>query len=307
MSGKRRGFSIVRDQPETFSRTTAERPAGPDAITQASHYTTGPQKNSTNNSEIRVSQGPLGGRSSDPSTSQVIKDLKKATVRSRHFHTKFVPDSEVTRIITKDVVRNEYLKPSRSIAKLWKRPRGQAMPMQDVHFESYRKIFAILCLMKRTSKLRNFIHAAVCDNDLPLALDKNFELRSRRKTEGNKIRLPRNEDAEDFFDRQWSVLSPFFGSMDTDLTPHSELDPETILPFLNRTDVEREGGSGWVFKADIHPSHHCLHRRMVRQSLDQCLYASVLIKLRMHVTQSQETRSLSRYSSQMTKQRSLGR
>lgn len=270
---QRRGFAIVRDQPEASRRTRAERPTDPDANNRAGYCTAGLQTDITKKSETRLFQGPLGGRSSDPSTAQVIRDLKKALVRSRHFHTKFVPDSELIKIITKNVVRNEYLKPSRPIVKLWIRPRGQAAPLQDVNYESYLKIFAILCLMKRTRKLRYFINAAVCDNDLPLdivrspRLDKDFEayeMRSRRKTGRNTIIMRKSEDAEDFIENQWSVLSPYFGSVDTDLIQHSELDPETILPFSNRTDAEIEGGSGWVFRADIHPSHHCLHRRMVR-------------------------------------------
>jgi hypothetical protein len=198
------------------------------------------------------------------STAQITKKLKKATIRSPHSHRKFLPESQLAKIITDDAVRNELFKPIYSITNLWKKNRAQVLPGQNV---SYQKIFAILCLMKRTCKLKFFVECAVCDSHLPL--DKvppsdnsgNYPgLRSRRDSEAPTVKLRRDDDIDEFFERQWSVLAPSFDGSDRTQIPHSDLEPETILPFLNPTDAVNEGGFSKVFKAEIHPDHHSLSK-----------------------------------------------
>ncbi|CAO2649035.1 Nn.00g099840.m01.CDS01 [Neocucurbitaria sp. VM-36] len=202
--------------------------------------------------------------SNDISTAQITRKLKKATVRSRHYHIKFLPTSQLANIVTDDAVRNELIKRKHSISNLWKRPKAMMLPEQN---GSYRKIFAVLCLMKRLSKLRFFVECGVCDTHLPLdkvslsdSSGKHFGLRSRLDTAAPMVELRREDDIDEFVERQWSVLAPYFAGSDGTHISHSDLQPETILPFLNCTDTVKVGGSGRVFKAEIHPDHHSLSK-----------------------------------------------
>ena len=133
---------------------------------------------------------------------------------------------------------------------------------------SYRKILAILHLMKRPSKIRLFVKSGVCDSDLPLA-DASvstgpsvfYGLRSEKS--GSLVRFKKRADAKEFLERQWSVLVPFFHCSDGTHVPHHDFESEVILPFLSHEETAKEGGSGKVYKIEIHPDHHSFKKQKV--------------------------------------------
>jgi hypothetical protein len=197
--------------------------------------------------------------SNENSTAKITKKLRKATVRSYHYHTKFLPKSQLKEIVTDAAVQFELFKPNNSVTKIWTKSKAPQHPKWN---ESYQKIFAILCLMKRTSKLKYFVEVGVCDAHLPL--DKvSYKsggycgLRSRRNSHAPTVRIRRDEDVDEFSDMQWGVLAPFFNGSDGTYIPHSDLEDRTILPFLSMEAVKK-GGSSKVFKVLIHPDHHSL-------------------------------------------------
>jgi hypothetical protein len=119
--------------------------------------------------------------------------------------------------------------------------------------------------MRRPSKIRLFVNDGVCNSDLPLqeapcpTASRSFcELRNPQS--GSSVRFKKRADAKEFLERQWSVLVPFFHGSDGTHIPHRDFGPEDILPFLSHEEAAKEGGSGKVFKVEIHPDHHSFQK-----------------------------------------------
>jgi hypothetical protein len=188
----------------------------------------------------------------------VGKRIRNATVRAHLGHT-FIPNKQVEKLVTQDAVQFELSKANRSMTKI---SRLMKPPIVAEECASYRKILAILHLMKRPSKVRLFVKYGVCDSDLPLEevpCPTFCELRSPKS--GLAVRFQKRADAKEFLDRQWSVLVPFFhGSDGRHIPPHRDFGSEDILPFLSYEEAAKGGGSGKVFKVEIHPDHHSFHK-----------------------------------------------
>jgi hypothetical protein len=83
--------------------------------------------------------------------------------------------------------------------------------------------------MERTSKLKCFIEAVVCDTHLPLdKVSNNYGgycgLRCRRDSHAPTVRLRRDDDIDEFSDIQWGVLAPSFNGSDGTYVPHTHLE-----------------------------------------------------------------------------------
>jgi hypothetical protein len=135
--------------------------------------------------------------------------------------------------------------------------------------ESYRRILAVLYFMKQPTKIRRFIESEICDYDLPLRLAENSggkalvsvsvtERNSNiavRPAEERMIRLKKREDAEEFCNRQWTVLAPVFSQSEAEQVPHKFLMKETVLPFKSAVRSDRRGAFGEVSHIEIHSDH----------------------------------------------------
>jgi hypothetical protein len=196
----------------------------------------------------------------------VGKRIRNATAQSYLRH-RFIPHNRINELVTEDAVQFELTKANLSMTKISRvmKPRVSADECT-----SYRKILAILHLMRRSSKIRLFVKERVCDSHLPLmeascpaGPGKCYELRSGR-VPGSSIRFKKRADAKEFLERQWSVLAPFFQGSDGTYIPHNDFESEVILPFLSYEETAKEGGYGKVFKVKIHPDHHSLKREKVR-------------------------------------------
>jgi hypothetical protein len=144
--------------------------------------------------------------------SKDYKMLSKATARLYHYHSRFVPTSPPREVVTDAAVQFELFKPNNSVTKIWTKYKAPQIPKQN---ESYQKIFAILCLMKRTSNLKCFVEVVVCDTHLPLDKVSNNSggycgLRCRRDSHAPTVRPRRDDDIDEFSDMQWGVLAPSF-------------------------------------------------------------------------------------------------
>lgn len=138
--------------------------------------------------------------------------------------------------------------------------------------KSFRKIFALLTIVEVPSSIVAFIEENVSDQDLPLTLVKNgmTRLLYRRgdKKKQTPLRCFKDErqwspmKCENFCEKQWCLLAPFFSPSDGDgVVKNYILQDEHILPFLALEDtpshgVDKTGGSGRVKMVHIHPDHH---------------------------------------------------
>ncbi|KAB5582973.1 kinase-like domain-containing protein [Coniochaeta sp. 2T2.1] len=132
--------------------------------------------------------------------------------------------------------------------------------------KTYRKILTILLLIERPSRIRHFIEAEVCDADLPLQrVETNNFFKSKPWTLGRKsspnVPLPcfstwRHATVKAFEATQWTVIAPFLGQDERKLALRFRIPESAVLPFTKWERVHQRGGSGEVFRAEIHPAHH---------------------------------------------------
>jgi hypothetical protein len=204
----------------------------------------------------------------------ITSELQQASEISYH-QRRFIPESRIRDIVRDEVIQAEL---SKSNKPMYKPSRMMRAPVVAKDYALYRKILAILYLMKRPSKIRLFVKSGVCDKHLPLkeiqhpvGHNRSVTLTSLNIPESPRMEFKRPEDADEFLQRQWSVLAPVFVGSDK-AVPHDNLEHEMILPFLSETTIAKEGGSSKVFKAKIHPDHHRLSQKDV--SLDLTSYAT---------------------------------
>lgn len=203
----------------------------------------------------------------EASTTHAARRLKQATERSLDIHMRFVPNPKLLSVITEAVVSSEL---SRSHFSLGKLSRIGKTRIETDEPGAYKRVLAILYLMNRPSKIRLFVKRRMRDEHLPL--EKHtcaegppgaYELRSRKHPDITSIRFKKCVNTDKFLRTQWTVLVPIFRGPDGSNIPHEDLPQGTILPFVplqNQSETMKEGGSGRVFKVEIHPDHHCLNK-----------------------------------------------
>lgn len=224
-----------------------------------------------------------------------LQDRIFAELIRTHDRTKgFFPRPLLSTLITEDCIikeltrtASEIYSPSRirahakSICEERPLPRRQD-DNKPPKIKSFKKIFAILVLIEKTSSIRKFLEEDVNDLDLPLS--KYSELNN-----GPLFHLRRSHTRDEslecfqdwtryqiggFEEWQWSTISPFFHKGLRKDVQHFPLQNSVVLPFVPSTDDDRRdeqnehrteivGGFGCVFEARIHPDHHNFDLRKV--------------------------------------------
>jgi len=204
-------------------------------------------------------------------THPITRSLQQASEIS-YRQQRFIPESRIRDIVHEKVVQTNLFKSHSTMGKPSRTLQTMVIPGD---YMSYRKILAILYLMKRPSKIRLFVQSGLCDEHLPLKkiqgpkdVDRATTMTSRRMQKSPSIRFKRLDDADEFLDRQWWVLAPIFDRPSEGVS-HKDLECEAVLPFLSETMIAKEGGSSQVFKAKIHPDHHRLSQSDVSAILLQ--------------------------------------
>lgn len=130
--------------------------------------------------------------------------------------------------------------------------------------KTYSKVLAILILLDRPARIKPFIDAGVCDQDLPLirsSADDPLETSTLRKADNTIVPLEcfdgwSDNSTAEFEELQWKLLAPRFAEAQRKHVPHYDFHPKTILPFrFFRKESIRPGGFGQVRKVEIHSSH----------------------------------------------------
>lgn len=204
----------------------------------------------------------ITARSSQNDTSKVtiLELLLNASVWS-YYQQKFIPEQQIRNIVRDEVIQAELHRSNRPIGKPW---RILKAPIVTEAYGSYRRVMTILFLMKRPSKIRLFVKSGLRDDHLPFkktelpgVANRSIVLTSHNVPEAPSMEFVKPEDADEFLDRQWSVLAPIFIQSDG-IIRHYDFEHRTILPFLPETTIAKKGGSSTVLEAKIHPDHHNL-------------------------------------------------
>lgn len=181
----------------------------------------------------------------------------------------FISDSEVWSYMKEDSVRlilNE-CEPGSSkseredIADLAKTICGMPSSETDIDFISYRKVFAILILMKMHNKIRDFISEQIHDNLLPLKYKGSHKDPSAILVPGSDTCNRCFEgwdtaDVKSFLEWQMQFCAPFFKQGERSY--HYAFPSKIALPFLSLNDSrpgQDEGGSGTVTKVELPQGH----------------------------------------------------
>ncbi|EPE30998.1 Protein kinase-like (PK-like) [Glarea lozoyensis ATCC 20868] len=210
----------------------------------------------------------------------------EALVRPHEEKKGFFPRAYLSKLVTEDCVYEELTrclednhnpKQIRAYARTICEESPQLRDEDDIRppkIKSFKKIFAILVLIEKTSSILKFLDPEEGINDLGLPLRKlpkgangsRFELRLA-KNPSRKLECFRNwtmSSVKAFEEWQWTTVSPFFFKGSCKDVRHWPLQPSAMLPFTvdgqrgdgNEYRTEFEGGYSHVFKVEIHPEHH---------------------------------------------------
>lgn len=211
-------------------------------------------------------------------TGPLKERLNKALVRGDNGNL-FIPDNAITSILSREVVSVELQKQLPTMAhhelqRLVDRIMTTRNSQASLSGASLR-VFAILVLLDKVSRIMDFVQEGLSDQALPLikmhaakASTQPSELVLRKKgsedQELHSLKGWSELDIDTFEKLQWRVISPNF----SDTAKQQEVDfldlaDQTILPYIeswqNKKHDHYKGGNSEVWKVKIHNAHHNFH------------------------------------------------
>lgn len=233
---------------------------------------------------------PLGTSQLQPLRPAVVSNrpltLSERLMSLRHDRgerdgTFFFPRGSIEEIVTEQVVAETI---RQGIAETVRQGRGLANPppvftendianyarrvcgtisLGEEKPETFRKIFAILVLMRRGWEVVLFVNSGVSDASLPLEeIQDENNLPSLRHPSDPATPLSFLADwtcieHEDFERRQWTMLAPFFARSPGQKHSHFyQLTNKDILPWTSKEGPIHGGGYSEIFRVAIHPCHN---------------------------------------------------
>ncbi|KAF2465828.1 kinase-like protein [Lindgomyces ingoldianus] len=178
--------------------------------------------------------------------------LRQARIQcsNKNNHKFFVPDCELKKLITVEVVTPilQKILPSTADARI--------NDLAKSICESAPRLFATLGYIKKEHEILPLLEEQVSDEDFPFQLKHPQPLGSHYALQGKGgkdiISLAKwNDEVSEEFQRcQWWMMAPNFNE-----GSHYILDDNAMLPFTERREISK-GGYSRVHFAKIHPSHH---------------------------------------------------
>ena len=150
----------------------------------------------------------------------------------------FIPQGPLSDLMTRETVH-------KAISACAEIEPYQVGELVDVILKGAVKVFAILVLLKGEEGL--ILRFVENYGFQKTALDARLPFH-RSQIEA----LVSEETVEDFNDRQWEFVIPFFSKA----IIHRVMAPPTRLPFVLDRDTGREGGFGRIYEIQIHPEYH---------------------------------------------------
>lgn len=204
----------------------------------------------------------------------VVRELLQAKCNERqgmYMKRGFFPKGVLERIITKPIVVDILATEASSLTttelnyyseKVCYTPSRRGENAEP----SYRKMFTILLLIGKPSRIIHFIKYGLSDTDLPLAsvptddTGNIFELRRRKALDR---RLPSECFGEaditatgDFEGWQWTMIAPYFAKGPKRRVRFYSLLDRDVLPWTKKFSGNWGGGFSSVYRIHIHPAHH---------------------------------------------------
>lgn len=182
-----------------------------------------------------------------------------------HQHEKFLPICDLEEIITFPNIIGE-LKRSRRVKSDLDVIARQVLESPAGKATSCRRIFAILCLLRKTPKIQEFIKEGYFDCDLPFDFQdqEGSNLNEGSNAAPNLFKSWKPYHIDGFDTYQGQLSAPFFTlSNDNRLTfSEQKLHHSVVLPFVEYEVKDRtlgktvQGGFSEVRIVKIHRAHH---------------------------------------------------
>lgn len=214
----------------------------------------------------RVNSFPLEAPSGSNHEQEPL-DLRALLIEA-HRGLGFVPRGELEKLVTGDIVVETLSDVLGGVAEFEIRACARDIcyhPAPKDPRPTYRKVFAILVLLKRPQDIRRFIENQVNDDCLPLSSVLRpgcRELIYLCRTESPQEPLPFLKqwpagDCNEFDQKQWAMVAPYFAKSNKhDQARLYELHEKDILPWTWVDKNHRGGGFSQVTHVRIHERHH---------------------------------------------------
>lgn len=232
-------------------------------------------------------QNPVGARDHLQKLEDELRDASKPRFNSPGGHY-YVPLDELQNTVCPEKTQKalELIPTDMSAQKLSSMIHSFELPGRSMVTVSFRKVFAILILIRKPALIEKFVVNNMHDDRLPIKRDHQYE--HARRFSGNV--LDRHDrlvecfqhwepgDKEDFEKTQWELLAPSFKeSRDSAEVIHYPLRSQQPLPFEIISDAKAHGisnrptdpisgqsdegmfgGSGKVTRIRIQRAHHTI-------------------------------------------------
>lgn len=192
------------------------------------------------------------------------KDLRVALHLTAVGQEKYMPINDLDKIVTKERVRQALVtaSPPFGLDKIDSYV-DQICEVPPNEKTTRRRIFAILSMLAKVSRIVHFIQETIYDSDLPFILSGTDQVHC--KCEDGSLRSIKaftswqTHEMEYFISFQWQFLAPYF-CLSTEENPkilHYNFENRIILPYIEEDRKDnRIGGYGDVWRVKIHPAHH---------------------------------------------------
>lgn len=132
-------------------------------------------------------------------------------------------------------------------------------PPFESSLSPFRRVFAILILIRKESAIFRFLDNGIDDFQLPLYFDNE----ERPESDIFQIADFKDQDIRDFCRTQWEVWPVFFSSQNGKIV-HYECRRGEILPFMkHKWKLNKKGGSGELACYALHPHQQDFTRHTV--------------------------------------------
>jgi hypothetical protein len=210
-----------------------------------------------------------------PNSANAIEDLE-AWIRERREESaeprkKFLPINQLERCMTRENIQRHLQQ-----AGVGEETDHYTTALLQLGKESRQRIFAILCMIRLSAQIGEFIHAGIYDTDLPFKFKNDMLFRDTHK--GSEVHercmlalrpelwIPMHCDFFEDYQGQFSAPILKLSWTAAEKVLHFSLKDQFILPFMEMKDTskddeldtnfQREGGTSVVRKVKIHPAHY---------------------------------------------------
>jgi hypothetical protein len=202
-----------------------------------------------------------------------------------HAARKFLPAGAIEELVTMEAILKEIFEKTQLEAKDMKL-EGYGKKVVEFILGNAKKAFAITILSNLTGRdlqfaCAIFMEGKITDESLPLEMNhfQDFERIARDKSKNRRASPWSTTRSNSFLFRQWEFLAPVFSKA----TFRLDLEPEHILPFLEKGTQVKGGAFSKVSQVSIHPAHQQDLIPMVR--LTYVKYSPSMINLNTQLTE----------------------